>query len=102
MPECSRKRAVLAYGDPSPSSSTSQTPRFDWGLAMGLGVPRFAAHHFTHEAEGLHRVRLFTRHTLHRWGLHTCVSDATEVVTEVVPYLTQRTTKARPDGWLGL
>ncbi|MEV0281146.1 ATP-binding protein [Streptomyces sp. NPDC050610] len=55
----------------------------DWGLAMGLGMPRFAARRFTAGDRSLSPVRAFVRHTLTRWELTAALDDVTLVACEL-------------------
>ncbi|MGY0055042.1 ATP-binding protein [Streptomyces sp. LZ34] len=77
---------------------------FDWGLAMGLGVPDFSACRFSANAASLRRIRRFTHRTLARWDRHSCTDDVTTVVGELVANAVHHALAAHPDrhGWLAL
>ncbi len=62
----------------------SRPAPLDWGLAMGLGMPRFAARRFTARDRSLRPVRAFVRHTLTRWELAAGLDDVTLVACELV------------------
>ncbi|MFE5122938.1 ATP-binding protein [Streptomyces sp. NPDC056669] len=93
-------------------TSSSNAPRllqprsapFDWGLAMGLGVPGFSAHRFRANSASLSRIRHFTRRTLSMWGRRTCADDVTIVVGELVANAIRHALAPHSDrhGWLGL
>ncbi|MFE1935962.1 ATP-binding protein [Streptomyces sp. NPDC059474] len=93
-------------------TSSSNAPRllqprsapFDWGLAMGLGVPGFSAHRFQANSASLSRIRHFTRRTLSMWGRRSCADDVTIVVGELVANAIRHALEAHSDrhGWLGL
>lgn len=90
--------------EPAPSPPVRASP-LDWGLAMGLGTPPFAAHRFTAHPSSLARTRHFTRNTLRQWGMASCVDDATTVTAELVANAVQHVLTSRPSpaaGWLGL
>ncbi|MFI5524293.1 ATP-binding protein [Streptomyces platensis] len=77
----------------------------DWGLAMGLGVPRFTTRRFTACPLALQKARRYTRQTLEQWGLFPCVGDATAVVNELVANALRHSLSRCPScrfGWLGL
>ncbi|GGV01516.1 hypothetical protein GCM10010211_81020 [Streptomyces albospinus] len=77
----------------------------DWGLAMGLEVPRFTAHRFTTCPAGLRKVRRHTRSTMQAWGLSACADEAVMVANELVTNaLRHGLTQQSPNdvGWLGL
>ncbi|MFK4272543.1 ATP-binding protein [Streptomyces milbemycinicus] len=77
---------------------------FDWGLAMGLGVPDFSAHRFSANSTSLARIRRFTHRTLALWGRRHCADDVMMVVGELVANAVRHALTSHPDrhGWLGL
>ncbi|MFJ9523217.1 ATP-binding protein [Kitasatospora sp. NPDC101801] len=90
---------------------TTEKTRFDWGLAMGLGVPRFAAHRLIRQAGSLRTIRNFTQQTLAKWALGPYADDATVIVNELVSNVLGHaaptaapTTQPTPQhiGWLAL
>ncbi|MGW7604143.1 ATP-binding protein [Streptomyces antimycoticus] len=90
-------------------SNVQHTPRpraapFDWGLAMGLGVPDFSARRFGANSASLSRIRRFTHHTLTRWGRRSCTDDVMIVVGELVANAIRHAFPPHSDrhGWLGL
>ncbi|MEV0375815.1 ATP-binding protein [Streptomyces sp. NPDC050636] len=89
-----------------PPSHPAATPApTDWGLAMGLGVPRFTARRFTPCPAGLQRIRHHTRITMQKWGLSSCSEDAVMVVNELVTNALRHGLSRQPSadvGWLGL
>lgn len=94
----------MATRSNSPRSPQTRPAPFDWGLAMGLGVPHFSACRFTGDPQCLYRVRRFTRRTLKLWGRRSCAEDTTTVASELVTNALRHALKDRPDGdgWLGL
>ncbi len=93
----------------APRSNLQHTPRphaapFDWGLAMGLGVPDFSARRFSANSASLKRIRRFTHHTLSLWGQHSCTDEVMIVVGELVANAARHALTAHSDrhGWLGL
>jgi hypothetical protein len=76
----------------------------DRGLALGLGVPHFAARRFTACHRSLHLARRFTRTTLCSWGWGACADDAVTVVGELVAGVLGHVLDPPPGtaGWLAL
>ncbi|SOE09006.1 Anti-sigma regulatory factor (Ser/Thr protein kinase) [Streptomyces sp. 2323.1] len=88
-----------------PSHPTPSPVLMDWGLAMGLGVPRFTTRRFTACPAALQRARRYTRQTLEQWELSPCASDATAIVNELVANALRHSLSRHPScgfGWLGL
>ncbi|MEV0264737.1 ATP-binding protein [Streptomyces sp. NPDC050617] len=91
---------------------TDRTPRppprpvpLDWGLAMGLGMPRFAARRLTARERSLGPVRAFVRHTLTRWDLTAALDDVTLVACELAANALRHALRgehAADCGWLAL
>ncbi|MFD7068289.1 ATP-binding protein [Streptomyces sp. NPDC059913] len=79
----------------------------DWGLAHGLGTPRFAARRFTASKLSLLRARRFAYTTLTSWGLDQCADEATLVAVELMTNAAEHALDAdeyggRDSAWLGL
>ncbi|MFD4630262.1 ATP-binding protein [Streptomyces sp. NPDC058284] len=77
----------------------------DWGLAMGLGIPAFAAHRFRSDPRALVRIRTFIAQTLRQWELTTCLDDTVLVASELASNCllhTLQTGHEHDAGWLGL
>jgi len=95
---------VAPHSNPPHALQPRPAP-FDWGLAMGLGVPDFSARRFTTTPTSLKRIRRFTHRTLSLWGRRSCADDVITVVSELV---TNAVCHALPThsghrhGWLGL
>ncbi|MGP3941860.1 ATP-binding protein [Streptomyces sp. 6N106] len=93
----------------APRSNVQHAPQpspapFDWGLAMGLGVPDFSARRFSANSASLAGIRRFTHRTMSLWGRHSCTDDVMIVVGELVANAVRHALAAHPDrhGWLGL
>ncbi|MFI8991534.1 ATP-binding protein [Streptomyces antimycoticus] len=93
----------------APRNNVQHTPQprpapFDWGLAMGLGVPHFSARRFRANSDSLARIRRFTHRTLTLWGRHSCTDEVVIVVGELVANAARHALGPHPDrhGWLGL
>ncbi|MGK7235842.1 ATP-binding protein [Streptomyces hygroscopicus] len=101
---CNTEKDTVAPRSNAQHSPQPRTAPFDWGLAMGLGVPDFSARRFSANSDSLARTRRFTHHTLTLWGRYSCADEVTIVVGELVANAVRHALAAHPGrhGWLGL
>ncbi len=101
---CNTEKDTVAHRSNAQHPPQPRTVPFDWGLAMGLGVPNFSARRFSANSDSLARIRRFTHHTLSVWERGSCADEVTIVVGELVANAVRHALAAHPDrhGWLGL
>ncbi|MFF7205355.1 ATP-binding protein [Streptomyces sp. NPDC008141] len=77
----------------------------DWGLAMGIAVPHFAAQRLPHALDTPSHARMFTRRTLDSWGGQSHIPNVVAVASELVTNAVRHALDDAPDdsaAWLGL